>query len=94
MKQTDMDDAKVLEANGVDAREKKSSLKVEILYVVPPAEEQLEKIKEYIKKRYNAEAFDLVMTEDKTLLGGFVIRVGGEEYDWSMRSRLQKISRI
>ncbi len=90
MKQTDMDDAKALKACA-DMREKESGLKVEILYVVPPTEEQLEKIKEYIKKRYNAEFFEPIMTEDKTLLGGFVIRVGGEEYDWSMRSRLQKI---
>ena len=48
MKQTDMDDAKALKTCA-DTHEKESGLKVEILYVVPPTEEQLEKIKDYIK---------------------------------------------
>lgn len=85
--------SQVLEAFYANMRKEEvlPSLKVEIFYVVPPTEEQLEKIEAYVKKKHNAEAFDLVMTEDKSLMGGFVIRVGNEEYDWSMRGRLQKI---
>lgn len=67
------------------------NLQVEIHYVVPPTEEQLGKIKDFLKEKCNAENLDVVLKEDKNLLGGFIIRAGNEEYDWSMRGRLQQI---
>ena len=67
------------------------SLRVEITYVVPPTDEQLNKIKSFLKDKCHADEIDVVMKEDKNLLGGFIIRAGNEEYDWSMRGRLQKI---
>ncbi len=67
------------------------SLKVDISYVVPPTDEQLFKIKEFIKDKCHADELDVSLKEDKNLLGGFVIRAGHEEYDWSMRGRLQQI---
>ena len=39
------------------------------------------------------DALDVTLKEDKNLLGGFIIRAGNEEYDWSMRGRLQQIER-
>ena len=71
--------------------EKVPSLKVDISYVVPPTDEQLIKIKEFIKEKCHADELDVSLKEDKNLLGGFVIRAGHEEYDWSMRGRLQQI---
>lgn len=71
--------------------EKVPSLKVDISYVVPPTDEQLFKIKEFIKDKCHADELDVSLKEDKNLLGGFVIRAGHEEYDWSMRGRLQQI---
>ncbi|MGN0393755.1 MAG: ATP synthase F1 subunit delta, partial [Coprococcus sp.] len=66
-------------------------IKVTITYVVPPTDEQLEKIETFVKDKYHALTIDTSMQEDKNLLGGFIIRAGNDEYDWSMRGRLQKI---
>lgn len=66
-------------------------IKVTITYVVPPTDEQLEKIETFVKDKYHALTLDTSMQEDKNLLGGFIIRAGNDEYDWSMRGRLQKI---
>ncbi len=67
------------------------SLKVVISYVVPPTDEQLNKIKAFLKDKYHADELDVVMKEDKNLLGGFVIQAGNEEFDWSMKGRLSNI---
>ena len=67
------------------------SLKVVVSYVVPPTDEQLNKIKAFLKDKYHAEELDMVMKEDKNLLGGFVIQAGNEEFDWSMKGRLSNI---
>ena len=73
--------------------ENNPNLAVQISYVVPPTEEQLNKMKEFLKEKCHADALDVTLKEDKNLLGGFIIRAGNEEYDWSMRGRLQQIER-
>ena len=50
-------------------------------------------MKEFLKEKCHADALDVTLKEDKNLLGGFIIRAGNEEYDWSMRGRLQQIER-
>lgn len=73
--------------------ENNPNLAVQISYVVPPTDDQLNKIKEFLKEKCHADALDVTLKEDKNLLGGFIIRAGNEEYDWSMRGRLQQIER-
>ena len=73
--------------------ENNSNLAVQISYVVPPTDDQLNKMKEFLKEKCHADALDVTLKEDKNLLGGFIIRAGNEEYDWSMRGRLQQIER-
>ena len=73
--------------------ENNPNLAVEISYVVPPTDDQLNKMKEFLKEKCHADALDVTLKEDKNLLGGFIIRAGNEEYDWSMRGRLQQIER-
>ncbi len=67
-------------------------LKAVISCVTEPTQEQLEKIKTFLSKKYNAEDIVIEIKEDKSLLGGFVINVDNQEYDWSMRGRIDKIS--
>ena len=73
--------------------ENNPNLAVQISYVVPPTDDQLNKMKEFLKEKCLADALDVTLKEDKNLLGGFIIRAGNEEYDWSMRGRLQQIER-
>lgn len=74
-------------------KEHAGNLSVEIIYVVPPTEEQLAKIKSFLQDKYRTKELTVSLKEDKNLLGGFVIRIGSDEYDWSMRGRLQQIGR-
>ena len=85
----------IVEAYNEELRkvENNPNLAVQISYVVPPTEEQLNKMKEFLKEKCHADALDVTLKEDKNLLGGFIIRAGNEEYDWSMRGRLQQIER-
>ena len=73
--------------------ENNPNLAVQISYVVPPTDDQLNKMKEFLKEKCHVDALDVTLKEDKNLLGGFIIRAGNEEYDWSMRGRLQQIER-
>ena len=73
--------------------ENNPNLAVQISYVVPPTDDQLNKMKEFLKEKCHADALDVTLKEDKNLLGGFIIRAGNEEYDWSMRGRLQQSER-
>lgn len=66
-------------------------LKAELRYVVPPTEEQLAKIKTFLTKKHKNATLEIQTMQDESLLGGFVIRVGNQEYDWSMKSRLEKL---
>ncbi len=74
-------------------KEHAGNLSAEIIYVVPPTEEQLARIKSFLQDKYKTEDLTVSLKEDKNLLGGFVIRIGSDEYDWSMRGRLQQIGR-
>ena len=87
--------SEIVEAYHEELRKVKNNpnLAVQISYVVPPTDDQLNKMKEFLKEKCHADALDVTLKEDKNLLGGFIIRAGNEEYDWSMRGRLQQIER-
>lgn len=59
--------------------------------MTPPTAEQLGQIREFLRKKYENEELPLELVEDKSLLGGFCITVGSEEYDWSMKGRLTQM---
>ena len=68
-----------------------SRQKAILRYVTPPTAEQLAQIREFLRKKYENEELPLELVEDKSLLGGFCITVGSEEYDWSMKGRLTQM---
>nr|WP_242945329.1 ATP synthase F1 subunit delta [Hespellia stercorisuis] len=72
--------------------EQKKVIAASISYVEPPSEEQLEKMKTYICKRYGAEEVRLEEKQDTSLVGGFILRVGNDEYDYSMSGRLNRMT--
>lgn len=59
--------------------------------VTAPAESQLETIKTMLKTQYGKKEVELKLVKDETLIGGFVIRVGCVETDWSMKGRLKQL---
>lgn len=72
--------------------DKQSNVADAVIYcVTPPDEKQLEGIKEFICKEENAGNANVEIVEDKELIGGFIVRVSGREYDFSLKSKLDKI---
>ncbi len=76
---------------------KKTNFECTLRYVTKPTDEQLEKIKNFIYKKYVSEdvpkeiiTFDLI--EDKSLGGGFILKCGNEQYNWSTEGRTRQFA--
>lgn len=65
----------------------------ELRYVTPPSEEQLSRIKSFLGKKYGKNTIQLTMTQDRKLMGGFILRIQNYEYDWSYAGRLKLLRR-
>ena len=63
----------------------------QLLYVTPPDEEQLDKIRKFLAREYNNEDITIETKEDKSLKSGFILRVGSKEYDWSEQGRINQL---
>lgn len=59
--------------------------------VEPPNEEQAEKIKQFLCKRFSAPAVELKIIEDESLIGGFTIQCNDILFDRSMKSKLSDL---
>ncbi len=59
--------------------------------IQPPTEEQKKGMEAFLCKKYGAKSAKIEVRQDKALLGGFILRVGSDEYDWSMKGRLEQI---
>ena len=66
-------------------------LYVTLRYVTAPTEEQLDGIKQFVAHRYGEEGVVFEMEEDPTLVSGFKLTAGNEEYDWSAKGRLAQL---
>ena len=66
-------------------------IKAEFDYVTMPKDEQLERIKQYLMKQYQADEVDLTLKEDKDLIGGFMLKVGDHVYVTSLSGKMRKL---
>lgn len=75
------------------SQENRNVLPVVISYVTMPDDAQLTKIKDFLAKKYNTniDKIEIELKEEPELLGGFIIRAGNQQYDWSMRGRLEQM---
>ncbi len=60
--------------------------------VTPPNEAQLEKMKALLAEHYHCDSVELEIKQDPSVRGGFVLNAGNDEYDWSMRSRQERLN--
>lgn len=58
-----------------------------------PEDGELDKIKSMLMKKYDKKGVSLTVKEDKSLLGGFVLRVGDTEYDKSLKGIINNMKR-
>ena len=69
----------------------RSILHAVMRYVTPPKDAQLEGIRAFLCREFQAEQAEIEMIEDKSLIGGFVLQADGREFDWSMRGRYRML---
>ena len=74
-----------------DEVQERNVLEVEIQCVTPPTAEQLEKLRSFFISEYQADDIDFNIVYDESVVGGFRIFVGDENYDWSTLGRIRQL---
>ena len=69
----------------------KGILEASLSYVTEPDEEQIREIKGMLCKKYEKKDVRLRLIKDPGLIGGFILRVGDVETDWSLKGRLRQL---
>lgn len=78
----------ILKAYDAYFDEQSDILRAALYYVTAPDDVQRDGIKEYLGRKYGRRRVELEMIESPELIGGFVLRVGDMEEDYSLRGRL------
>lgn len=81
----------IIEAFQETAKEKTGDLTVILRYVTEPEEEQLQGIKDFVKKQFGTEKVVFEMKKDTSIGGGFIIQAGNEVFDWSTNGRVNQL---
>ena len=68
-----------------------SVAKAKIICVTKPNEEQIRGLKDFVCKKTGADECELEIVFDESIIGGFIIEIGGEQYDRSFKSKLGEI---
>lgn len=71
--------------------EEEGILDASLYYVTKPDEEQIREIKAMLCRKYDKKDVRLCLIEDASLIGGFILRVGDVETDWSLKGRLRQL---
>lgn len=71
--------------------EQKGILMAEFIYAKDPGEERIQCIRDLLCKKYKKKDVRLHMVRDSGLIGGFIIRVGDVETDYSLAGRLKQL---
>ncbi|HIT05620.1 MAG TPA: ATP synthase F1 subunit delta [Candidatus Scybalocola faecipullorum] len=81
----------IFDAYDLYAAKQNQIMHAALSYVTPPTGQQLDGMKNFLKKKYHMSDVIIDMKEDKNLIGGFILNAGGEEYDYSFRGRFNKL---
>lgn len=74
-------------------RQQEGVLEAELSYVTEPDEDQLARFREFLCRRYHKKEVILHTVSRPGLLGGFVLKTGDVEYDYSLAGRMKKLRR-
>lgn len=66
-------------------------LSATLYYVIPPSKDQLDGIRQFLRKKYGTEDVQLKLIEDKSLVGGFILRIKDQEFDYSLKGRINAL---
>lgn len=71
--------------------QKQQILNAVLYYVTKPTEEQLLGMKAFLCRRYHTKDAAVKMIQDKNLVGGFILRVKDQEFDYSLKGRIDAL---
>ncbi len=77
-----------------NAADSEKIISAELRYVTRPSDSQEKRIRDFIKKKFSAREADLKLTEDKSIIGGFILTVGSLVYDWSNDGRAGQFDKL
>lgn len=72
---------------------KENIMEAVIYYVAPPTEEQKNKIQQFLCSRYHKKEVALQLVKNEDLIGGFILKAGNQEFDYSMLGRMKQLQR-
>lgn len=72
-------------------RQQEGLMKVLLTCVTPPSKEQLQGIEKFLCSKYQKKDVIFEIKKDPSLLGGFVLKAGDYEYDYSLDGRLKRL---
>lgn len=90
-------ECKVAELDGIisayiEAIDKEKNIAHATVYcLTPPNDEQLDGIKSFVCKEEKASDAVIEIVNDEKLIGGFIIRVSGKEFDFSIKGKMESI---
>ncbi len=64
---------------------------VTLTYVTAPTDEQMAKLTAFVNKKYHRPDVVFETVQDASLIGGFKLRCGNQEYDWSVQGRTEQL---
>lgn len=70
-------------------KEEQSILTATLFYVIKPEDTYIEQMKEFLRRKYQRNQVELSLVQDTSLIGGFLLKVGNQQYDNSVRGALQ-----
>lgn len=73
--------------------ERRNVVRATFTYVTKPDDAQVEKLKAMICRQYGKDGVELTLTEDASLVGGFILAVGDSVLDKSIRTAIHKMQR-
>lgn len=71
--------------------EQKKILNAVLTCMTPPEKGQMEGIEKFLCRKYGVNSARIEVRRDESILGGFILRAGSDEYDWSIKGRLDRL---
>lgn len=81
----------ILKAYEEYVNENEGILYARLICVTRPSKEQLTGIEKFLCDRYGKKTVRFEFTEDDSLMGGFILKAGNMEYDYSLRGRYRRL---
>ncbi len=74
--------------------EKNNRKRVKCIFAKQANLEEIEEIKTFLQKKYPGKELVIESCVDPDILGGAIIQVGHEEYDWSFEDKIKQLEYI